>query len=92
METLRGWVRAGDQADCGGAVAEVSASDSSDGIAYAFQGARMSCRRNCRIAEGYAGSILSNGAAQVLDGQLTSGGCRLSSTLNGIDGVAGAAK
>jgi hypothetical protein len=50
----------------------------------------MACRKACVIAEGYPHSLLSNGAAQVLDGQLTSGGCRLISTLNGVDGVAGA--
>jgi uncharacterized Zn-binding protein involved in type VI secretion len=70
-------------------VAEGSACDISDGIGYTFQGARMSCRQNCTIAEGYPQSILSNGAAQVLDGQKTSSGCRLISTLNGVDGVAG---
>jgi uncharacterized Zn-binding protein involved in type VI secretion len=90
MNTIRGWVRVSDQADCGGTVADGSACDLSDGIAYTFQGARMSCNKHCTIAEGYPSSILSNGAAQVLDGQLTSGGCRLISTLNGVDGVAGA--
>jgi uncharacterized Zn-binding protein involved in type VI secretion len=78
-----------DRANCGGTVAEGVPCDTSDGIGYAFLGARMSCRENCTIAEGYPDSILSNGAAQVLDGQQTSGGCRLASTLNGIDGVAG---
>jgi uncharacterized Zn-binding protein involved in type VI secretion len=90
MEILRGWVRALDRADCGGTVAEGGPCDTSDGIEYTFQGARMSCRKNCTIADGYPESILSNGAAQVLDGQKTSGGCRLISTLNGVDGVAGA--
>lgn len=89
MENLRGWLRAGDQADCGGTVTEGSPCDTSDGVDYTFQGARMSCRKNCTIADGYPLAILSNGAAAVLDGQLTSGGCRLTSTLNGIDGVAG---
>jgi uncharacterized Zn-binding protein involved in type VI secretion len=89
MENLRGWLRLGDQADCGGTVAEGSACDTSDGIGYTFQGARMSCRKHCTIADGYPQSILSNGAAQVLDGQKTSGDCRLISTLNGVDGVAG---
>jgi uncharacterized Zn-binding protein involved in type VI secretion len=89
MEIIRGWVRAEDRADCGGTVAEGAPCDTSDGIEYAFQGARMSCGNNCTIAEGYSGSILSNGAAQVLDGQLTSGGCGLASMLNGIDGVGG---
>ncbi|MGH8855444.1 MAG: PAAR domain-containing protein [Telluria sp.] len=86
---LRGWVRATDPADCGGTVAEGSSCEFSGGIGYAFQGARMACSKGCVIAEGYSRSLLSNGAAQVLDGQLTSGGCRLASTLNGVDGVAG---
>jgi uncharacterized Zn-binding protein involved in type VI secretion len=89
MENLRGWLRVSDHADCGGTVAEGLACDTSDGIAYTFQGARMSCDKSCTIAEGYPSSTLSNGAAQVLDGQQTSGGCRLISTLNGVDGVAG---
>jgi uncharacterized Zn-binding protein involved in type VI secretion len=78
-----------DQADCGGKVAEGTSGDTSGGIGYTFQGARMSCNKHCTIAEGYPSSILSNGAARVLDGHLTSGGCRLISTLNGVDGVAG---
>jgi uncharacterized Zn-binding protein involved in type VI secretion len=48
----------------------------------------MSCNQGCVIAEGDPSSILSNGKAQVLDGQRTSGGCTLISTLNGVDGVA----
>lgn len=88
MNRIRGWVRVWDQADCGGTVTEGGPCDTSDGIAYTFQGARMSCNMNCTITDGYPSSILSNGAAQVLDGQMTSGGCRLISTLNGIDGVA----
>lgn len=87
---IRGWLRAADRADCSGTVAEGSSCDTSDGIGYTFQGARMSCNKHCTIAEGYPRSLLSNGKAQVLDGQLTSGGCRLISTLNGVDGVGGA--
>lgn len=85
---IRGWLRATDPANCGGTVAEGAPCDFSGGIRYAFQGARMACRKGCVIAEGYPHSLLSNGAAQVLDGQLTSRGCRLISTLNGVDGVA----
>jgi uncharacterized Zn-binding protein involved in type VI secretion len=81
-------MRITDRADCGGTVAEGSSCDTSGGIGYTFHGARLSCNKNCTIAEGYSLSILSNGAAQVLDGQLTSGGCRLISTLNGVDGMA----
>lgn len=84
-----GWVRHGDKAACGGTVAEASESDLSHGKALAYQGAAMSCAGNCVISDGYPGSVLANGKAQVLDGQLTSGGCALASTLNGIDGVCG---
>jgi uncharacterized Zn-binding protein involved in type VI secretion len=86
---IRGWLRVTDRADCGGTVAEGAPCDFSGGVSYAFQGARMACSKNCVIAEGYHYSLLANGAAQVLDGQLTSGSCRLVSTLNGVDGVAG---
>lgn len=86
---IRGWLRAGDSADCGGTVAEGSSRDTSGGIGYTFQGARMSCTQNCTIADGYPRSTLSNRAPQVLDGQRTSNGCRLISTLNDVDGVAG---
>lgn len=51
----------------------------------------MACDKNCVIAEGRPTSTLSNGAAQVVDGQKTSEGCALISTLNGIDGIAGEA-
>ncbi|BDT60487.1 hypothetical protein MasN3_39810 [Massilia varians] len=86
---IRGWLRLSDAADCGGTVAEGSSCEFSGGIGYTFQGARMACPKGCVIAEGYPRSLLSNGAAQVLNGQKTSGGCRLISTLNGVDGVAG---
>jgi uncharacterized Zn-binding protein involved in type VI secretion len=69
-------------------VAEGSSCEFSDGIGYSFQGARMSCNGSCVISEGYPKSTLSNGNAQVLHGQLTSGGCPLISTLTGVDGVA----
>ena len=71
-------------------MAEGSSCESSDGLGYTFQGARMSCSRDCTIAEGCPDSILANGKAQVVHGHKTSGGCRLTSTLNGVDGVADA--
>lgn len=87
---LRGWLRANGRCSCGGTVAEGSSCEFSRSLAYTFQGARMACRKGYVIAEGYSRSLLANGAAQVLDGQLTSGGGRLISTLNRVDGVAGA--
>lgn len=87
MEMIRGWIRISDRASCGGTVAEGASCEFSDGIGYSFQGALMSCNQRCVIAEGDPSSILSNGKAQVLDGQRTSGGCTLASTLNGVDGA-----
>ena len=89
MEYLRGWLRVTDRAECGGTLAEGSSCEFSDGFAYTFQRARMSRNRSFTIAGGYPQSILSNGAAQALDGQLPRGGCRLISPLGGVDGVAG---
>jgi uncharacterized Zn-binding protein involved in type VI secretion len=83
---IEGWIRIGDSSSCGGVVAEGCAADISWGKAHAFQGARMACRHNCRIAGASSLLTLSNGQAAVHHGQLTSAGCLLLSTLNGIDG------
>lgn len=82
-----GWIRQGDQAACGGTVAEGDHRCISMGKPYSFEGARMDCPGNCVIAEGHAPWKLSNGASRVLHGMKTSGGCPLLSTLNDIDGV-----
>jgi hypothetical protein len=82
-----GWIRYGDEAACGAMVAEGSVVEISHGRGYSFVTARMACRKGCTIAEGYPTATLSNGRAQVLHGFLTTGGCPLISTLNGIDGV-----
>jgi len=81
-----GWIREGDKAACGGAVVEGDHTCTSDGRAYSFQGARMACRKNCVIAEGWMTSTLTNGRAQVLHAMKTTGGCPLESTLNDRDG------
>jgi uncharacterized Zn-binding protein involved in type VI secretion len=86
MEII-GWIRQGDKAACGGLVAEGDQSCISDGRPYTFQGARLACKKNCVIAEGYAHSTLTNGRSQVIHGMKTSGGCPLLSTLNDFDGV-----
>ncbi len=57
------------------------------GRAYAFQGARMTCKKKCAIMEGFATCKLMNGCSSVLHGMRTSGGCPLLSTLNDLDGV-----
>ncbi|MFC0250765.1 PAAR domain-containing protein [Massilia consociata] len=82
-----GWIREGDQAACGGTVAEGEQTFRCDGRAFSFKGAQMSCPQNCVIAEEFAGSILSNSRRRVLHGMKTSAGCPLLSTLNGRDGV-----
>jgi uncharacterized Zn-binding protein involved in type VI secretion len=82
-----GWIRVGDTAACSGVVIEGDAATTSQGRPYAFQGARIDCRKNCTIAEGVAGCTLSNGRSQVIHGMNTSGGCPLLSTLNGVDGL-----
>jgi uncharacterized Zn-binding protein involved in type VI secretion len=87
MEII-GWIRQGDKAACGGLVAEGDQFCISHGMPYAFEGARMACKKNCVIAEGLQHSILTNGRAQVTHGMKTSAGCPLLSTLNERDGVA----
>ncbi|WP_058894721.1 PAAR domain-containing protein [Herbaspirillum rubrisubalbicans] len=82
-----GWIRYGDKAACGGTVIEGDQTCLSHGRAYAFQGARMACRKNCIIAHGFPRSTLTNGRSQVIHGMKTSAGCPLQSTLNEIDGV-----
>ena len=82
-----GWIREGDKAACGGTVVEGDQTCKSYGRAYAFQGARMACRKNCVIAEGFGRSTLTNGRSRAIHGMVTSGGCPVYSTLNDIDGV-----
>jgi uncharacterized Zn-binding protein involved in type VI secretion len=86
MEII-GWIRQSDRTACGGTVAEGDPFTISDGLPYAFQGAKIACKKNCVIAEGYAFSTLTNGCSQVIHGMRTSGGCPLYSTLNEVDGV-----
>ena len=85
--SIIGWIREGDNAACGGKVAEGLSTCTGRGVPYTFQGARMACRKNCVIAEGFSRSTLANGHSRVIHGMKTSGGCPISSTLNGIDGV-----
>lgn len=85
-----GWIRYGDKAACGGTVIEGDQTCISHGRAYAFEGARVACQKNCVIAHGFPRSTLSNGRAQVIHGMKTSAGCPLQSTLNEIDGVGNA--
>lgn len=77
----------GDRAACGAMVCEGDQFVTSMGRPYTFQGAKLACKKNCVIAEGYLFSTLTNGKPQVLHGMRTSGGCPLLSTLNDVDGV-----
>ena len=86
MEII-GWIRVKDRAACGGIVVEGDPFCISHGQPYAFQGAKMSCKKNCVIAEGYPISFLTNGKNQVIHGMKTSGQCPLTSTFNDVDGV-----
>lgn len=82
-----GWIRENDKAACGGTVMEGHKDWISHGLPFSFQGARMACRNNCVIAEGFSRSILPNGHSMVIHGMKTSGGCPLYSTLNDVDGI-----
>ena len=84
---IAGFIRVGDKTGCGGTVLEGDETCVSHGRAYAFQGARVSCRKRCVIAEGVMHMILANGRPRVTDGMKTSGGCVCESTLNGVDGI-----
>jgi uncharacterized Zn-binding protein involved in type VI secretion len=86
MEII-GWIRQDDKAACGGVVVEGDPLFIGDGLPYTFEGARLSCKKNCVIAEGYAFSTLPNGRNQVIHGMKTSSGCPLLSTLNDLFGV-----
>lgn len=65
---ILGWIRYGDKAACGGTVIEGDQTCRSHGRAYAFQGARVACRKDCIIADGFPRSTLTNGRAQVIHG------------------------
>lgn len=82
-----GWIREGDKAACGGLVMEGDPFCNGQGRADAFQGARMACKKNCTIAEGFVGRTLTNRRHAVIHGMQTSGACPLLSTLNDLDGV-----
>ncbi len=85
--SIIGWIREGDKAACGGTVAEGLNTCTGLGVPYTFQGARMACRNNCVIVEGYSRATLANGCSRVIHGMRTSGGCPVYSTLNDLDGV-----
>lgn len=84
-----GWIRKGDKAACGGVVADGLPTVKSHGVEASFQGARMTCPKNCTIAEGLQQFTLPNGRKRSHHGHRTTGGCPLISTCNGVDGWGG---
>lgn len=85
--SITGWIREGDSAACGGCVKQGHPTASSHGKALAHDGSPMACKKNCVIVAGEHNSTLPDGLRQALHGDKTSGGCPLTSTLNGIHGV-----
>lgn len=81
------WIREGDRAACGGMVIEGDEDCTSHGLAHAFEGARLICKKRCVIAEGVSRPMLTNGRKAVVHGMKTSAGCQLLSTLNDHEGA-----
>jgi uncharacterized Zn-binding protein involved in type VI secretion len=89
---ILGWIRVGDKAACGGAVAEGFDGTRYNGIPYSFKGARMNCAQQCIIAEAIEFFKLPNGLHVPHHGHRTSAGCPLHSTANdkcGFSNIAG---
>jgi len=82
-----GFIRFGDKTACGGIVSEGLGNHIRFGQPISFQGARISCRRHCVIAEGLGNMTLDNGKAMCIHGHVSSNGCPIYSTLNDIDGI-----
>lgn len=82
---ILGWLRAGDKAACGGTVIEGNLTNISMGKALTFQGAKIVCRYNCTIRDGFA-FFTDNGKAVPHHLHQSTRGCPIYSTLNGIDG------
>lgn len=81
-----GWIRVGDKAACGAAVAEGYAGSRYNGVPFAFKGARMDCAQGCTIAEALDHFRLPNGQGVPHHGHRTSGGCPLHSSVNEKNG------
>lgn len=82
-----GWIREGDAAACGGSVKLGHPNYISHGKALAHHGSPMACKKNCVVTAGEHHFSLPDGLLQALHGDRTSGGCPLTSTLNGIHGA-----
>lgn len=78
-----GWIRLGDSAACGGKVIEGINTFKINSVPAAYQGAKISCQRNCTIMEGHPKMTLPNGKKQPYHGSRTTPGlCPLLSTCN----------
>ncbi|WP_321955322.1 PAAR domain-containing protein [Paraburkholderia bannensis] len=84
---IRGWIREGDRAACGATVAQGDSTFSSHGQHVAFDGAPMSCMKNCHVVAGANNSTLPSGQRKAVHGDATSAGCPLISTLNDQHGI-----
>jgi uncharacterized Zn-binding protein involved in type VI secretion len=82
---ILGWLRVDDKAACGGTVIEGNLTNISMGKAIAFQGARIACRHNCTIREGFP-FFTDNRRPVPHHLHKSTRGCPIYSTLNGIDG------
>jgi uncharacterized Zn-binding protein involved in type VI secretion len=82
---ILGWLRVGDKAACGGAVAEGIPNNLSMGKPLTFLGAKIGCRGGCSIAEGHP-AYTDNGRPIPFHLHKSTRGCPIYSTLNGIDG------
>jgi uncharacterized Zn-binding protein involved in type VI secretion len=85
--SIIGWIREGDAASCGGHVEHGHPTYTSHGKPLAHDGSPMKCRKHCVVKAGEHRFTLPDGLPQALHGDKTSGGCPLTSTLNGIHGI-----
>lgn len=82
---IRGWIRQGDKAACGGTVFEGIPTNIRTGKPLAFVGAKIACRHGCVIVEG-SPTYTDNGRAIPYHLHTSSRSCPIYSTLNGVDG------
>jgi hypothetical protein len=88
-----GYIREGDGTSCGGVVLEGHPMIRSHGRRIAPDGARIQCKLGCRGMAGTGPHIpqrrgrLPCGSRQMVHEDLTTGGCKLLSSLNGVHGI-----
>lgn len=82
---IRGWIRYGDKAACGGTVCEGIPNHTRHGKPVAFVGAKIACKHGCSIMEGHP-TFTDNGRSIPYHLHKSTRGCPIYSTLNGVDG------